>query len=127
MLSFPEAMMRKRLRRVHLELRTDRGIIKSSKSGSSEAPLLSSPSGKRRSTITGCRDTAMMMSDTEEHKGIRLQAAQSAQPAQAEHSAELCEQVIVQLKTSYDQLLHEPLPEHLLKLLNELDSREDRS
>lgn len=69
----------------------------------------------------------MMMSDTEEHKGIRLQEAQPQQPVQTQHSAELCEQVIVQLKTSYDRLLHEPLPDHLLKLLNELDRREDRS
>lgn len=68
----------------------------------------------------------MMMADTEEHKGIRLQPAQAPQ-SQTEHSAEMCEQVIVQLKTSYDQLLHEPLPEHLLKLLTELSRREDRS
>ncbi|WP_088347502.1 MULTISPECIES: NepR family anti-sigma factor [Rhodomicrobium] len=69
----------------------------------------------------------MMMSDTEEHKGIRLKAGQSAKSRQSEHSAELGEQVIVQLKTSYDKLLHEPLPDHLLQLLNELKCQEDRS
>lgn len=69
----------------------------------------------------------MMMSDTEEYKGIRLEEVATSLSGQTEHSAELCEQVIVQLKTSYDQLLHEPLPAHLLKLLNELDRREDRS
>ena len=48
-------------------------------------------------------------------------------PIRSEPEAELAEHIFAQLRSSYDRLLDEPLPEHLQRLLKELDSRENHS
>ncbi len=63
----------------------------------------------------------MMMSQTNDDKAI-LQ-----DNSQARNTPELGEQVIVQLRSSYEELLHEPLPDNLLKLLEALRTQEERS
>lgn len=63
----------------------------------------------------------MMMSQTSDDKAI-LQ--DNSQPR---NTPELGEQVIVQLRSSYEELLHEPLPDNLLKLLEALRTQEERS
>jgi hypothetical protein len=45
-------------------------------------------------------------------------------PASAEPEAEMAKLIFAQLKSSYDRLLDEPLPAHLQRLLQELESRE---
>jgi hypothetical protein len=45
--------------------------------------------------------------------------------SRGEQEAELAEHIFAQLRSSYDKLLDEPLPEHLQTLLRELDSREN--
>ncbi len=63
----------------------------------------------------------MMTSDYKRDQVTRLP------PRPIERDAELAEQIFVQLKSSYDKLLDEPLPAHLQRLLSELDRRENDS
>jgi hypothetical protein len=85
-------------------------------SNSSELSFLS-----EREPITCCRDTAMMTSN---HKHEKIDYFKSAQP---DRPHELAKHILVQLKSSYNQLLEEPLPENIKKLLTELSERENNS
>lgn len=62
-----------------------------------------------------------MMSDTKYHNINQLKAANT------ESEPELTQHILVQLKSSYNQLLEEPLPENIKKLLVELSNRENNS
>jgi Anti-sigma factor NepR len=66
----------------------------------------------------GCRDTAMMISNYKQDQVTKLPLQQ------AEPGAELAEHIFDQLRTSYDRLLHEPIPPRLQMLLRDLATRE---
>lgn len=40
---------------------------------------------------------------------------------------ELAGRIVQQLRFAYDELLHEPIPDHLRKLLSDLSEREDKA
>jgi hypothetical protein len=40
---------------------------------------------------------------------------------------ELAGRIVEQLRFAYDELLHEPIPDHLRKLLSDLSDREDKA
>jgi hypothetical protein len=66
-------------------------------------------------------DTSMMTFDCKQDRVTRLPIKRS------KPDAELAEHIFAQLKSSYDRLLDEPLPQHLQRLLKELESRENDS
>jgi hypothetical protein len=63
----------------------------------------------------------MMTSD------YKLDQVTGLPPMRGEPEAELAEHIFAQLRSSYDRLLDEPLPEHLQRLLTQLESRENDS
>jgi hypothetical protein len=45
----------------------------------------------------------------------------------AHGDGELAGRIVQQLRYAYDELLHEPIPDHLRKLLSDLSEREDNA
>jgi hypothetical protein len=63
-----------------------------------------------------------MMTSNQKHEKINV-----FRSAPADRPPELANHILVQLKSSYNQLLEEPLPENIRKLLTELSERENNS
>lgn len=66
-----------------------------------------------------CRDTAMMTSDYKQDQVTQFPLQQG------DPEAELAKHIFDQLRTSYDRLLHEPIPPRLEMLLRDLATREN--
>jgi hypothetical protein len=55
------------------------------------------------------------------------QRKENAAPARCEFQEEMAGHIVDQLRRAYDALLHEPVPDHLSQLLDELLEAEDKS